>query len=112
MRYNPIVNSFVAGEWSPKLAGRTDLKGFYSSCSIIDNFWIWNQGPAMKRPGTHYVHPAKHDDKDARLFGFKFSTEQAYIIEVGNLYMRFFTDGGIIVDPDPTPYEIVSPTRS
>ena len=36
----------------------------------------------------------------ARLIPFEFSTEQAYVLEFGNLYMRVYKDGGQVLEVD------------
>jgi len=91
-----ITNSFNAGEWSPLLDGRSDLEKFYSACRLLDNFIPTRYGPAERRPGLYYVAELKDSSKKARLLPFKYSTVQAYIIEAGNEYMRFYKDRGQI----------------
>ncbi|MBN1016292.1 hypothetical protein JTM58_35565, partial [Pseudomonas aeruginosa] len=43
-----------------------------------------------------------------RLIPFQYSTEQTYILEFGNLYIRFVSNGGQVVSGS-VPYEIASP---
>lgn len=57
-----------------------------------------NGGGAMRRPGTYYVAEVKDSTKATRLVGFQFSTIQAYVLEFGNLYIRFYKDNGQIVN--------------
>ncbi|KKL44930.1 hypothetical protein LCGC14_2360760, partial [marine sediment metagenome] len=62
------------------------------------------------RPGTRYIATAKNSDEAVRLIPFEFSTTQAYIIEVGDEYFRFYRNGGQIQnDAGTAPYEISTP---
>ena len=106
---NPIINTFNAGELSPFLYGRTDLGKYTSGCRTLENFLVTPYGPAKRRPGTEYIADTKtHSDK-ARLIPFQFSVEQAYILELGDQYIRFYRDGTQIETGPSTPYEISTP---
>ena len=106
---SPIQNSFNAGELSPQLKGRVDLREKYDNgCETLENFLPQIHGPARKRPGTRFVREVKDSTKNTRLISFEYSTEQAYILEFGDEYIRFYKDGGVILSGG-SPYEIVSP---
>lgn len=105
---SPIQSSFNAGELSPQLRGRVDIDKYANGCSVLENFIPQVHGPARKRPGTRFVNEVKDSTHNCRLISFQYSTEQAYILEFGNQYVRFYMDGGVILD-GPSPYEIVSP---
>jgi hypothetical protein len=51
-----------------------------------------------RRSGTEFIAEVKHSSKSTRLVRFEFSTTQAYIIEFGDLYCRFFKDNAIITN--------------
>ncbi len=55
------------------------------------------QGGARKRPGSYYVASSKDGDVKSRLFGFHFSTVQAYVIEFGDKYLRYYKNKGRVV---------------
>jgi hypothetical protein len=97
-----IIYSGNAGELSPLLDGRSDLEKYYSGSRIYKNFIPLPYGPSERRPGTVFVSEIKDNDKKARLQSFQYSTEQAYIIEFGDQYVRFFKDQGQIQDGDGT----------
>lgn len=104
-----IQNSFNAGELSPRLKARIDLQAKYTNgCEILENFLPTIQGPAKKRPGTRFVNEVKNSANNVRLFPFQYSIEQAYVLEFGDTYIRFYKDGGVILSGG-LPYEIVSP---
>lgn len=108
MAVTSIINAFNSGELSPQLDGRTDIAKYYAGCRTLENFLVFSYGGASRRPGTKYIATAKNSDEAARLIPFEFSTTQAYIIEVGDEYMRFYANGGQIVDSG-SPVEIATP---
>jgi hypothetical protein len=55
------------------------------------------------------VAEVKDSTKKVRLLRFEFSTDQAYVIEAGHQYFRFYMNGGRIESPPGTPVEIVTP---
>lgn len=105
---SPIQNSFNAGELSPQLIGRIDLAKYRNGCGTMENFIPLVHGPAQKRPGTRFVREVKNSAHNVRLLPFQYSTEQAYVLEFGDQYIRFYANGGIVLDGG-SPYEVVSP---
>ena len=103
-----LLSTFNAGEWSPELYGRIDLDKYRNACRAIENFVLLAQGPATRRPGTQFIAHTK-DDGVTRLIPFEFSTEQAYVIEAGAGYFRFYMNGGRIETSPGTAYEIMTP---
>jgi hypothetical protein len=102
--------TFARGEASPRLRVRSDIehwRGFLDKCR---NAVIMRQGGVRRRPGTRYAGLAKGQSSDSivRLIRFVFSVDQSYIIELGNLYARFWTQGGPVLSGG-SPYEIVTP---
>jgi hypothetical protein len=109
-RVAALVTNFTAGEISPRLEGRVDLAKYRDGCRIMNNMVPQVYGGARRRPGTRFVAEVKDSDRKTRLLPFIFSTTQAYIVEVGHEYMRFYKDGGQIVSGSPAaPVEIVTP---
>jgi len=94
-----LLNSFSAGELSELLKAREDLSKYHSGCSVMENMIPLPQGGAQKRPGTVYVAESKSNTK-IRLLPFEYSTEQSYIIELGNQYARFYTSNAQILSGD------------
>jgi hypothetical protein len=101
--------SFAGGEISPRLYGRSDIVKYQTGAELVENFIVRPEGGLMRRPGTRYAGEVKTSTLETRLVPFIFSTEQAYIIEFGNLYARFWKAYGNIEDPPGTPVEIVTP---
>ena len=106
---SPILTNFTSGELSPRLNGRIDMDKYYNGASLINNFQVLMHGGLVKRPGTRFIREIKTStgsNSGARLVPFVFSKTQAYILEFGHNYLRFYKDEGIIVSSGTTPYEI------
>jgi hypothetical protein len=91
---SPIQYSFNTGELSPTLEGRTDLNKYSSGCRTLENFIPMVQGPARRRSGTYFVEEVKNSANRSWLLRFEFSESQAYILEFGDQYIRFYTNYG------------------
>jgi hypothetical protein len=108
----PAQTSFNAGELSPLLRGRPTLDKYRNGCETLENFIPQIQGPARKRPGTRFVAEVKDSADATRLIPFEYSTTQAYVLEFGDLYIRFYLDGGVVESSPGVSYEIASPYTS
>lgn len=110
-RVSPINTTFNAGELSPLMRGRVDLAKYGNGCELMENAIPQIAGPATKRPGTRFVRAVANSLFRSRLIPFEFSTTQAFALEFGNNVIRFFANGGIVLDGG-SPYSIVSPYTS
>lgn len=88
-----LIPSLNAGELSPRLESRPDLEKYGTGCRILENFLIMPYGGVNRRPGLQYMGTAKHDDKMTRLIAFNFSTTTNFILEFGDQYIRFWSNG-------------------
>jgi hypothetical protein len=109
VRNNPIQTNFTAGELTPRLKGRVDVNKYQNGVQILKNFIIMPQGGVYRRPGTKFINEVKDSSKFTRLIPFEFSTIQAYVLEFGDLYIRIYRDGGLVVDGNGDPIEVVTP---
>lgn len=96
--------SFAGGEVSPEMFGRIDDVKFQTGAAKMLNFIALPQGPAENRPGTQFVAQVKDSTKQTRLIPFTYSTTQTMVIEVGNQYMRFHTQGATLQAGSPAAY--------
>lgn len=107
-RVSPITTNFTAGELSPQLEGRVDFNKYFNGVSEFLNFTAKPHGGAVRRSGFRHVAAVKTAGSVTRLIPFEFSTVQAYVIEMGDQYMRFYRNEGQVVDSGPvevaTPY--------
>lgn len=108
MKSQFIQNNFTNGEISPTAEGRFDLAKYANSVKQLENFLIKQLGGASFRPGTRFVREIKDSADRCRLLKFLYSTEQTYVIEAGDAYFRFYTDGGILLSSG-SPVEITTP---
>lgn len=99
--------SFAAGELSPELRRRIDLQRYSIGAEVIQNMIVLPRGGVQSRPGTKFVYETKTSAKAARLVDFVFSITQAYVLEFGHQYIRFYMDGGIIMN-GASPYEVAT----
>lgn len=90
------------------LDGRVDQDKYFSGCKQLSNWIPTVQGPARKRGGTRRVGAVKDQAKRSWLVDFVFSVGQAYVLEFGHNYVRFWTNRGQLLS-GPGPYEIASP---
>lgn len=107
-RAAPLLASFNAGELSPNLEGRVDITKYGAGAKILENFLTTVQGPAKRRAGTRFVNEVKTSANRTWLVRFEFNTQQGYVLEFGDLYIRFYTQHGLVTFGGPA-YEIVSP---
>ena len=107
-RTTAALNSFVSGEFSAKLDGRTDFEKYASGCKTLENMLVHPQGAAARRVGTQFISEVKTSSLKTRLIPFEFSTTQTYVLEFGNNYIRFFKDKGQILSGGSV-YEISTP---
>ena len=85
--------SFSGGEISPEMFGRIADNKFQQGAALMRNFIAKPQGPAQNRPGFAFVKEVKDSTKATRLLSFTFNTTQTMVIEFGDQYFRFHTQG-------------------
>lgn len=91
-----LQRSFAGGEISPGMYGRVDDSKYQSGLATCKNFIATAQGPAENRPGTVYVNEVKTSAKETRLIPFTYSTTDTMVIEMGDQYFRFHTNGATL----------------
>ncbi len=92
----PIQPTFVRGELSPRLFSRVDIDHWKMGLAECVNYIVMKQGGLRRRSGTEWIGYAKNPAHRCRLVKFVFSTLQAYTLEFGDFYIRFFANGGIV----------------
>lgn len=100
-----LKSSFAGGELSPSMYGRTDIAKYDSGAAVLRNFFALRYGGAANRPGFKFIAQT-YNNKKAVLIPFMYSTDQNYIVEITAGRCQFYTDGGIVVKEDGTPYSI------
>lgn len=108
MTVYPIQANFTRGELGPRLHGRSDLDHYQSGLKRALNWQVLKEGGIRRRVGTIYAGEVKDSSKQVRFRKFEFSTTQSYILEFGDLYIRFWANGGR-VESVGSPVEVVTP---
>lgn len=102
--------SFNAGELSPLLDARVDVDKYQNGCRKLENAMVLTYGGAERRPGLQFIAATKDETADAppRLVEFQYSTSTAFVLELGEEYIRFYSNGAQVLS-GPSAYEITSP---
>lgn len=85
---------------------------YNSSVATLENVIPTLQGGARSRDGTLYVQSAKSGANATRLIPFVANSGSAFVLEVGDLYIRFYKNNARVESPPGTPVEIVTPYAS
>lgn len=109
MGIRKVQVGFSAGELSPSMYGRFDDPKYAQGLARCRNFIVRPQGPAEFRPGTQFVRAAKYSDKPCKLIPFVFNTDQTMVLEFGEGYIRFHTEGKTLLNSNGAPYEVQTP---
>ncbi|MBT7357999.1 MAG: hypothetical protein HN812_03900 [Candidatus Marinimicrobia bacterium] len=107
-RVHPFQSNFTAGELSPRLEGQIDFKKYFNGCSVLENMSVYPHGGAVRRGGSYHVAEVKDSADTGRLIPFEFNVTQAYVLEFGDQYIRFYKDNGQILSGGSA-YEVASP---
>ncbi len=107
-KVSPMQTSFAGGEIGPMLEGRVDLEDYAQSVRRMEGFIPTVQGPALRCAGTRFVGEVKASANRTWLVRFEFNVEQAYEIEFGNQYIRFYANHGVVLSLG-VPYEVATP---
>lgn len=108
MPAHPFQTNFTAGELTEKLDARVDFSKYANGANCLRNFVVQAHGGAARRAGTFFVAEAKDSTQKIALARFEFSIDQAYILEIGNQYIRFYTDRARLSSAG-VPVEVASP---
>ena len=106
-RVNPVQTSFNAGELTPRLVARIEFGKYDNAVALAENLQVMPEGGLTRRPGSRFIAEVEDSAETTVLLPFSFSADQTYILELGNLVMRFYRNQGLIFDG--TPVEVVTP---
>jgi len=89
-RVNVTQTNFTAGELSPDLFGRSDLRAYVNGASKLRNVFLRPTGGVSRRDGLRHI--AKLIGR-ARLISFEFNTNQSYLLVLTGGRMDVYLDG-------------------
>lgn len=98
-----MQSSFATGEVSPEVASRIDMEKYQAALLQAENCYIRPYGAVYKRPGSIYCGIAKKNK--VRLIEFKSTVNHAFLLEVGEGYIRIWKDGKFTNQEIVTPYK-------
>ena len=108
MRQDTLTTNFTGGELSPRLLGRPDLSKYPESLKRARDVVVMQHGGVRGRPGTDHLGEVKDSSKLTRLVPFVRDQDNAYVLEMGDGYARFWKDGALLGGV----YEITAPYTS
>ena len=109
MSVSLMQNALNSGEFSLEVEGRIDLPKYGTGLLKCVNFYPLVQGPIRRRGGTRYVAATKYTNQPTYLASFDFGSDQAYILEFGPLYVRFFANHGVVLSSPGVVLEVATP---
>ncbi|CAN0486623.1 unnamed protein product, partial [Phaeothamnion confervicola] len=98
MTVKTLTRSFAGGVITPEMLGRLDLIKYQTGLAEADGFETLPHGPAANSPGFEYCLEVKDSNAVTCLLPFIYSTSQSMVLEFGNLYVRFHTAGGTLLE--------------
>ncbi|ENU23503.1 hypothetical protein F993_01656 [Acinetobacter proteolyticus] len=101
--------SFNGGIVSSEMFGRFDQAKYQTGVAKCSNFVVELYGGLTYRAGLRYVHHYHISQGKMRLIPFVFSEEQAIVLVIRAGAVNFFADGGMLLDDDNQPLELVLP---
>ena len=93
-----IQPSMGGGEVSPPIGARVDLAKRSVAVELAENFVATFTGSMENRAGQQFVAQCKPGAGPHRIIEFEFNTEQTFVLELGDQYMRFHSLGAQILD--------------
>lgn len=89
-RLRTYKTNFTAGEISPRLLGRADLRAYDNGAAALTNVRIHPTGGIERRPGLRHLDTARGP---GRLVAFEFNTEQVYLLVFTAGWIDVYRDG-------------------
>src|SRR4030095_13466052 len=108
MPAHPFQTNFTGGEMTEQLLARVDWTKYANGAACLKNFLPRTHGGAARRAGTMYLGSVRDPSVPVRLVKFEFSVTQAYILEFGDLYIRFWANRTRL-EVAGVPVEVVTP---
>lgn len=98
MSQNVIQTSFTAGEFAPTLDARVDLAKYKSAAALMRNWFVDYRSGTSTRTGTRFVIQVYISSSKVRVVEFQYNVLITYVLEFGDEYIRFITNGGAVLE--------------
>lgn len=96
-RFHQVKTNFTAGEISPRLLGRVDLRAYDNGALALRNVFIHPTGGVTRRAGLRFVAQARGA---GRLVAFEFSTESTHLLAFSVGKIDVFQDDAVVATLD------------
>lgn len=96
--------SFAGGEVTPEFWGRIDDIKYQTGLARCRNMIVLPHGPIANRAGFGFVREVKTSAKKTRVIPFSFSVTQTMVLEFGEGYVRYHTNGATLLVGTPDAY--------
>ena len=80
-----------------------------SGMMYLQNFFVNKYGSLSRRYGTKFIAEVKSSNKKTRLIPFSIGIQESYIIELGDQYIRIYSENGIEKDQSNNVIELSTP---
>ena len=97
-----IQPSFAKGELGPELYGRVDTAAYQVGIRVGLNCTVHTHGGISNRAGLQMICPVKDHSNLPIMIDFQFKATDTYVIEMGDLYMRFVRNDAQILETTQT----------
>lgn len=104
-----LKGAFSSGELSPRMAARTTIDRYKNGAIQLENFRVLVQGGVTRCEGTRFIAAGKLPGDTIILLPFEPSTLEAYVLELGHLYIRFYRNHARIETAPMVPVEVTTP---
>lgn len=106
MAAHKFYNNFTAGEWTPRLDGRSDLEKYDAACRTLENWRVLQYGGVQFRNGFEKISQAYlGGTKKSFIVPFQYSTTTRFIIQFSELRIYFLSNGVLVPDPSITAWD-------
>ncbi len=96
------IFSFSSGKLDKSIDDNPLLEKRTRGCLQAENVRIYPDGRAVRRPGMRFIAEQKYTNKHSVLIGSQLSENTSHILEVGERYIRFFTNRQQVLVDTPT----------
>lgn len=100
--------SLASGEISPALQAATDLRAYQTGVAAQENFVTVLEGIAVRRPGTRFVFELPNEAQKGKLWPFRYSEGDYYMLLLNGGVMRVMRDAGYVTKSG-APFQVAIP---
>lgn len=94
-----VVTSFLGGEWSKFMQGRTDSQSYRTAMDVCLNIYPTETGAAPRRPGFAHAAPTR-GGAAGRVLPFDFQVSAPYNMEFTDGFLRMFAGSRLATSND------------